>query len=169
MWKYRNSDELYHYGVKGMKWRNHIYKTPIRGTGIIRRRTDGSYNPYSNYGQATGSSRSSSGIKTSRKTTSQVISNIIGQSRSSNAIPTTKANKDQARAIIKEAKFRYKSAKKEYSKAFDKAYNYSASHIISQYGRNKKTADANWNYAYNKATEVNKAKADYRKIKKRYK
>ena len=31
MWEYNytnyNYDELYHYGVKGMKWKNHIYKT----------------------------------------------------------------------------------------------------------------------------------------------
>lgn len=65
------------------------------------------------------------------------------------------------------AKLNVKSAKKEYNKSFNKAYNYSSTHMISQYVGKKAKAesDRRWNDATDKGNKLNKAEAQYKKVK----
>lgn len=70
-----------------------------------------------------------------------------------------------------DAKAKYKSAKKAYSKSFDSAYGYSQRHYIGQF-INKKTkaeSDRRWNDAYKKVKASDKAKKKYKDAKKEYK
>lgn len=106
MWTYNYTNELYHYGVKGMKWghRKKYYNS------------DGSLNK-------------------------------LGQARQN-----------------------YKTANKDYSKAFKKSYKYSQNHPISQnFGKGKKKSDRLWSDTSYKAEVANKAQADYKQAKKDYK
>lgn len=65
------------------------------------------------------------------------------------------------------AKADYKSAKKAYNKSFNKAYNYSQMHAIGQYVNKNKKAESNkrWNDAYDRAVDMNNAKAQYKQAK----
>ena len=96
--------ELYHHGVKGMKWGVHKKKQPVSDT---RKKMD-------------------------------------------------------------TAKQKYKDAKKAYSKSYNKAYRYSATHPISQWGRGKngKEADRRWEDAVDKARNAEKAKKAYKDAKR---
>lgn len=70
---------------------------------------------------------------------------------------------------VKSAKANYKAAKKQYSKDFDRAYNYSSRHMISQYIKKSPTyAESNkrWETAMKSAEAVNKAKNKYKTEKK---
>lgn len=97
-----NQNELYHHGVKGMKW------------GVRKAvQTSDTYNRYKN----------------------------------------TKAEA--------------KAAKKQYSKDFNSAYNYSSLHPLGQFISKKKSAESNsrWEKAYDSANKYESAKAEYKKAK----
>ena len=66
------------------------------------------------------------------------------------------------------AKLTYKSAKKDYNKSFNKAYNYSSAHPIGQFTNKKKKAesDRRWDDAYDKLDKLDTAKAQYKQAKK---
>lgn len=66
----------------------------------------------------------------------------------------------------------YKQANKDYSKAFNKAYNYSSTHMVRQFVKGSKwqhESDRRWADANDKAEAANKAKAKYKQEKKAYK
>lgn len=71
---------------------------------------------------------------------------------------------------VNTAKDEYKIAKKEYSKAYNKSYNYSARHPISQYTNKEKRRESDrlWEDTYNKASKVDKARSEYKTVKKEY-
>lgn len=98
------NNELYHYGVKGMKWghRKKYYNS------------DGTLNK-------------------------------LGQARQN-----------------------YKTAKKEYSKSFDKAYNRAVA-AYSPFKKHRQANDARWEDAANKAEASRKARAEYKQARKEYK
>ena len=101
-----NENELYHHGVKGMKW------------GVRKK-------------------QQTSGVR--------------------NRVNSTKAE--------------YKSARKAYSKSYDKAYRNSQIHPITQFATKKGRAKSNalWEQAVNDAKRVNSAKNTYKSAKKAYK
>ena len=73
---------------------------------------------------------------------------------------------------MKSAKAAKKEANREYSKSFNRARNYSAAHIITQFKKGRKAyneSDKRWDDAINKAEKANKASKDYRKAKYEYK
>lgn len=65
-------------------------------------------------------------------------------------------------------KAEYKTAKKAYNKSFDKAYDYSSRHPISQYVSKKKSAEADrrWDDAIDKAEKLKEAKSNYKQAKR---
>ena len=69
------------------------------------------------------------------------------------------------------AKKAYRQAKKDYSKAYDEAHNYSSRHSIRQFTNKKSRAESNkkWDDAYNKANTASKTKTEYNQAKKEYK
>lgn len=78
---------------------------------------------------------------------------------------------ESARANMRTARANKRAASKALNKSYDKAYNYSSTHMISQYTREKQKAesDRRWNDFNNKARESNKADAAYKQAKKDYK
>lgn len=66
----------------------------------------------------------------------------------------------------------YRQANREYSKSFNKAANYSSTHLIRQDIKGskwQKESDRRWRDVFDKADAVNKAKAKYKQEKKAYK
>ena len=78
---------------------------------------------------------------------------------------------ESARANMRTARANKRAASKALNKSYDKAYNYSSTHMISQYTREKQKAesDRRWNDFNNKARESNKADAAYKQAKREYK
>lgn len=77
----------------------------------------------------------------------------------------------RAKKYMQKAKLAKKNANKQYSKDFDKAYNYSSWHPISQYGKGKhgQESTARWEKANNSAVSAINANIEYKKAKKAYK
>ena len=77
----------------------------------------------------------------------------------------------EARQTMKDAKADMRSAKKEYDRAYNKAYNYSSRHYVSQFTNKKriKESDKRWGDAYVKANEYNDTVKKYKTAKKEYK
>lgn len=113
-------DELYHHGVKGMKW----------------------------------------GVRKKRPNTMAVARNRSEERL--NAIDS------EYRNTVKSAKKQYKAVKKEYSRAYNDAYKYSSRHPIGQWTNKNKSAEADrrWEKAIDKADAANKAKSQYKQIKR---
>lgn len=63
-----------------------------------------------------------------------------------------------------DAKQRYKTARKEYSKAFDNAYNHNHPYSLSK--KRREASNARWEEAGKKAEELRKAKSEYKAAKK---
>lgn len=71
------------------------------------------------------------------------------------------------RSRYDKAKAAKKAAWKQYSKDYNKAYDYSGRHMISQwYGKNKVKSDANWDKAFDSADKYNNKNSDYKQVKK---
>ena len=79
---------------------------------------------------------------------------------------------DPERQGIRDAKKNYKKANRQYGKDYDRAYNYSARHPISQHIKKSPTyeeSNKRWEKAYDSAVASNKAKANLKAEKKKYK
>lgn len=85
-------------------------------------------------------------------------------------VPGMKWGRRKARPLsaVQQARRKYKTANKEYNKAFKKANRYSSTHLISQFVGKKAKAESNkrWSDAADKARAADKAKAAYKKAKK---
>lgn len=138
-------NELYHFGVKGMKW------------GVRRNRS---------------SFVSTSGPKRLPGTYS---SDGNGWTAKAKRLPgaivkTSNGNVASAKVRMKNAKQAYKTADKAASKSFGEAYRYTDRHPIkSRIGKGKQKSNALWDDAFDKIDASNKAKASYKQSKKDYK
>lgn len=179
------SDELYHYGVPGMRWGHR--KSPDVATARSQYRS-----AYKDYNRSFNKAYSFS----SRHPISQHIkrsknyqkSNDLWNDAASKAERANRAKANLNRAkkgekiakqqAIKNAKTSYKEAKaksnaarKAYSKSYNKAYNYSGFHPISQFNKNKKAYNRSnelWRDATTKAGEYNSAHKEMRAARKAY-
>lgn len=140
-----NENELYHFGVKGMKW------------GVRRNRS---------------SFVSTSGPK---RLPGTYASDGNGWTAKAKRLPgaivkTSNGNVASAKVRMKNAKQAYKTANKVASKSFDEAYKYTDRHPIkSRIGKGKQKSNALWDDAIEKIDVANKAKATYKQSKKDYK
>lgn len=200
---YHSADELYHYGVLGMKWRHHKarYDYGSLGANISGRirngqlrnaknriRSDGKdlRSMTKNYewmkknhaeikksGSIIGNSRLLTSIRQHRmnklkrkigitkdsiKEDHQIVKEL--NKYESNARKKAQ-NKAAAKKILTEAKARYKSANKQYSKDFNKS-----STLLGAWGPGNKERHKQ---AYNSLVAANKAKKAYKKAKANYK
>lgn len=136
------SDELYHHGVKGMKWgvRKADYNTPgMRSKNIYDRLDDLEDQEIRAY------SANRSHYRAAKR---QV--------------------KGEAKARVQEAKAANKEAKKAYNQSFNKAYSFSQRHAITtmlkKHDNYKKNQD-NWADALKKAEAASAAKKNLKDVK----
>lgn len=140
-----NENELYHFGVKGMKW------------GVRRNRS---------------SFVSTSGPK---RLPGTYASDGNGWTAKAKRLPgsivkTSNGNVASAKVRMKNAKQAYKTANKVASKSFGEAYKYTDRHPIkSRIGKGKQKSNALWDDAFEKIDAANKAQAAYKQSKKDYK
>lgn len=210
MWQYQNTDELYHYGVMGMKWgvrksygslganlaarirsrQLKSTKSRISGDSKTVKKMNKDYEwmkknqaDIKKSGSKIGNSKILTSIRKARmnklkkkiNTTNASIKEdyqIVKELNKYEANARKRAqNISRTKAAMQKAKVAKKEANKQYSKDYDKAYGYSARHVISQFGKGKhgKESTARWEKAYDSATAANKAAADYKKAKRAYK
>lgn len=167
-------DELYHYGVPGMRWGHRKAQTSLAGTG--HRALAGVYGMNQRFYNKTGN-RTAASINAQARNQ---------QLKKAEAADRAKANKSKARAgekmakrqAVKNAKVSYKEAKaksnaarKAYNKSFNRAYNFSSRHAITQYikkSKNYQKSNDNWADAMNKAEAYNSAHKEMRAARKAY-
>ena len=184
---YHSADELYHYGVLGMKWRHKKaqWQTINDAKKAYKQRNAKIQNIYfksmeniekgykrgqmlSKKDQAKELRADTLAMNGWKKSKSQLKSDIArAKSKYNKDVATSKKNREAAKSILKEAKARYKSSEKSYLKEFDKI----SSERRFVKNAESKQIDRALNYgrkanADKKAYE--KAKSDYKKLKKNW-
>ena len=168
------SDELYHYGVAGMKWGHRKGPTSLAGTG--HRAMAGVYGMNQRYYSRRGNKTAASIMATARTQSLKKASAAdAAKAHKKAAANGAKIAKQQAvknaKTTYKEAKAKSNAARKAYSKSYNKAYNYSGFHAISQFNKNKKAyhrSNELWRDATTKAGEYNSAHKEMRAARKAY-
>lgn len=137
------SDELYHHGVKGMKWgvRKADYNTAgMRSKNIYDRLDDLENQEISAY-----------------------------SANRSHYRDAKRQIRNDKRTQIKEAKTASKAARKAYNEAYNDAYKFSQRHMITQFvkkSKNYQTSNEKWADARKKAEAANAAKKNLKDVKK---
>ena len=184
---YHSADELYHYGVLGMKWRHKKaqWQTVRDAKKAYKQRNAKIQNTYfksmeniekgykrgqmlSKKDQAKELRADTLAMNGWKKSKAQLKSDIArAKAKYNKDVATSKKNREDAKNILKEAKARYKSSEKSYLKEFDK--------ISSErrFGKNaeSKQIDRALNAGRKANTDkkaYNKAKSDYKKLKKNW-
>lgn len=178
---YHTSDELYHYGVLGMRWRHkkaqwqairdakRAYKQ--RNANIQNKYFKSMENIEKGYkrGQMLSKKDQARELKADnlatngwKKSKAQLKSDIAkAKARFEKNVNTSKTNRDQAKKILAQAKANYKAAYKQYSKDFNKS-----STLFGAWGPGNKERHHN---TYESAKAANKAYKEYKKAKTNYK
>lgn len=167
-------DELYHYGVPGMKWGHRKGPTSLAGTG--RRALAGVYGINQRFYNRTGNKTLASMNAAAR--TQQLKKAEAADRAKVNKIKAKQGEKVAKQIAAKNAKVSYKEAKaksnaarKAYNKSFNKAYNFSQLHPFSQYvkkSKNYQKSNDYWEDAINKADAYNAAHREMRYARKAY-
>lgn len=168
------NDELYHYGVPGMRWGHRKGPTSLAGTG--HRALAGVYGINQRFYNRTGNKTLASMNAAARN---QQLKKAAASDRAKASKAKTKngakiANKlaaKNAKVSYKEAKANLNAAKRRANISFTKAYSYSGLHLMSQFtDPNKKNkADRLWDKEKKDAKALDKAQKDYKKAKTAYK
>ena len=184
---YHSADELYHYGVLGMKWRHKKaqWQTINDAKKAYKQRNAKIQNTYfksmeniekgykrgqmlSKKDQARELRADTLAMNGWKKSKAQLKSDIAkAKAKYNKDVATSKKNREAAKNILKEAKARYKSSEKSYLKEFDK--------ISSERRFGKNAESKQIDRALNAGRKANadkkaynKAKSDYKKLKKNW-
>ena len=184
---YHSADELYHYGVLGMKWRHKKaqWQTVRDAKKAYKQRNAKIQNTYfksmeniekgykrgqmlSKKDQARELRADTLAMNGWKKSKAQLKSDIArAKAKYNKDVATSKKNREDAKNIVKEAKARYKSSEKSYLKEFDK--------ISSERRFGKNAESKQIDRALNAGRKANadkkaynKAKSDYKKLKKNW-
>ena len=184
---YHSADELYHYGVLGMKWRHKKaqWQTVRDAKKAYKQRNAKIQNTYfksmeniekgykrgqmlSKKDQAKELRADTLATNGWKKSKAQLKSDIArAKAKYNKDVATSKKNREDAKNILKEAKARYKSSEKSYLKEFDK--------ISSERRFGKNAESKQIDRALNAGRKANadkkaynKAKSDYKKLKKNW-
>lgn len=176
MWEYNyspNSDELYHYGVLGMKWGHHKYSSSAGQTlnkakseyKNAKKQYGKSFNDAYKHNAVIGKKRRAESEKKWNKAFDDADSLVNAKKQYTKAKKEYKIDKNVQKNNMLIAKNEYKNAKKQYGESFNDAYKNNA--VIG-----KKRVEASrekWNKAINDADILKKAKKGYEIAKKQYK
>ena len=184
---YHSADELYHYGVLGMKWRHKKaqWQTVRDAKKAYKQRNAKIQNTYfksmeniekgykrgqmlSKKDQAKELRADTLAMNGWKKSKAQLKSDIAkAKAKYNKDVATSKKNREAAKNILKEAKARYKSSEKSYLKEFDK--------ISSERRFGKNAESKQIDRALNAGRKANadkkaynKAKSDYKNLKKNW-
>ena len=184
---YHSADELYHYGVLGMKWRHKKaqWQTVRDAKKAYKQRNAKIQNTYfksmeniekgykrgqmlSKKDQAKELRADTLATNSWKKSKAQLKSDIAkAKAKYNKDVATSKKNREAAKNILKEVKARYKSSEKSYLKEFDK--------ISSERRLGKNAESKQIDRALNAGRKANadkkaynKAKSDYKKLKKNW-
>lgn len=179
---YHSADELYHYGVLGMRWRHkkaqwqairdakRAYKQ--RNANIQNKYFKSMENIEKGYkrGQMLSKKDQARELKADnlatngwKKSKAQLKSDIAkAKAKYEKDVATSKKNRETAKNIVKEAKAKYKRSQKQYSKDFD---NYAK----NAWYTSKEAAQIGAGIVLNSARNANKARDNYKKAKSDYK
>lgn len=179
---YHSADELYHYGVLGMKWRHKKaqWQTVRDAKKAYRQRNAKIQNTYfksmeniekgykrgqmlSEKDQAKELRADTLATNSWKKSKAQLKSDIArAKAKYNKDVATSKKNREDAKNIVKEAKAKYKQSQKQYSKDFD---NYAK----KAWYTSKEAAQVGAGIVLNSAKKANKARDNYKKAKSDYK
>ena len=179
---YHSADELYHYGVLGMKWRHKKaqWQTVRDAKKAYKQRNAKIQNTYfksmeniekgykrgqmlSEKDQAKELRADTLATNSWKKSKVQLKSDIArAKAKYNKDVATSKKNREDAKNIVKEAKAKYKQSQKQYSKDFD---NYAK----KAWYTSKEAAQVGAGIVLNSAKKANKARDNYKKAKSDYK